>query len=119
MKTNPPSCAPPQEADKWIEWIRVRSSKAALTAAMPSIESQVADLEAAAVGTEAHLLRHALYDGDLAVVLIWRGTGATPSTTREGLMVAEQLQRLGSVDHAVWVPTENSPQKTTSTQTAA
>ena len=98
-----------QKADKWIELIRVRSSHSALDAAMPSLESQVADLESASHGAEIHFLRHAFYDGDLAVVLIWRGTATRPATTREGLLVAERLQRLGSVDHAVWVPAEESP----------
>lgn len=113
MKTNPRGTPAPgvssQETGKWIELIRVRSSPATLEAAMPSVESQVADLEASADGAETHLLRHACYDGDLAVVLIWRGTETKPMATREGTLVADRLRRIGSVDHAVWVPAEEQP----------
>jgi hypothetical protein len=88
---------------KWIEQIRVRSSLAALRAAMPSLRRQVEEIEASVPEAEPFFLQHALYDGDLAVVVIWRGVIA-PEKTREGLMIAEHLQALGSVDHAVWIP---------------
>ena len=101
------------EPEKWIELIRVRSSTAHLEAAMPELEAQVAELEATTEGAETYFLRHALYDGDLAVVVIWRRLRCEPRATREGLLVAERLQRLGSVDHAVWVPTEKHPQEIT------
>ena len=91
---------------KWIELIRVRSSGNTLEAAMPALRSQIEEIEAAS-DAETYFLQHALYDGDLAVVVIWR-EGTRPQASREGLLVAEQLQRLGSVDHAVWVPTETS-----------
>ena len=51
-------------------------------------------------------MQHAIYEGDLAVVLVWIARGHRPVKSREGLMIAEQLQRLGSVDHAVWIPAE-------------
>ena len=88
---------------KWIELVRVRSSEAALRSAMPSLRKQVREIEAAARDAEPLFLQHAFYDGDLAVALIWRNAVA-PEKTREGLLVAEQLQTLGPVDHAVWVP---------------
>jgi len=91
---------------KWIEFIRVRSSiQAALREAMPHIQKQVREVEESAVGAETFFMQHALYDGDLAVALVWRGDRG-PQKTREGLLVAEQLLKLGSIEHAVWIPTE-------------
>ena len=107
METHPESRNEKWSNEKWIELIRVRSSETRLRAALPTLETQVRDIEAAAEGAETHFLRHALYDGDLAVVVIWRNT-REPRASREGLLVAESLKRLGSVDHAVWVPTERT-----------
>lgn len=90
---------------KWIEQIRVRSSKSALEAAMPSLQRVVDAIDSAAGDAETFFMRHALYDGDLALVVVWRND-AGPQKSREGLMVAERLQELGPVDHAVWVPAE-------------
>ena len=91
---------------KWIELIRSRSSEAALRAVMPALEAQIREIEASNPSAETFFLKHALYDGDLAVVVVWRNE-AEPRKTRERLMVTEQLQRLGSVDHAVWIPAEH------------
>ena len=90
---------------KWIELIRVRSSVAALQEAMPSIQKQIKEIEKANNGAETFFMQHALYDGDLAVVVVWMN-GVKPGQTREGLMIAERLQELGSIDHAVWIPAE-------------
>ena len=89
---------------EWIEQIRVRSTAPALEAALPSLHDQVAEVDAALATTKAFVLQHALYEGDVAVVLVWQGD-VTPAKTRAGLMIAERLQQLGSVDHAVWTPT--------------
>lgn len=90
---------------KWIELIRTRSSGTVLQAAMPSLEQHVREIVTTARSAETFFLKHALYDGDLAVVVVWRNKIA-PRKTREGLLVAEQLQRLGSIEHAVWIPAE-------------
>ena len=92
---------------KWIEQIRVRSSKSKLHEAMPSLQNQVKDIEASSNGAETFFMKHALYDGDLAIVLVWMNN-VEPQHTREGLLVAERLQELGPIDHAVWVPADNS-----------
>ena len=89
---------------KWIELIRVRSSAEALRQVLPALQAQVAGIDASNDGAETALLQHALYVGDLAVVVVWR-TEDEPAKTREGLLVAERLQRLGAIDHAVWIPT--------------
>ena len=90
---------------KWIELIRVRSSEGVLRAAMPELQGQVRAIEGSVSDAKTFFFQHALYDGDLAVVVVWRSK-AKPRKTREGLMVAEQLRKLGSVDHAVWLPAE-------------
>lgn len=92
---------------KWIELIRVRSSMSALSEAMPSLSSLVGEIEKSVTEAEIFFMQHALYDGDLAVVVVWR-TDLKPLKTREGLMVAEHLQRLGTVDHAVWIPAKGN-----------
>ena len=92
------------QAEKWIELIRVRSSEATLAEAMPTLETSVRDVESGLTQGETFFLKHALYDGDLAVVLVWTN-GAPAEKSREGLLLAEQLGQLGSVDHAVWIPT--------------
>jgi hypothetical protein len=78
---------------------------AALHEAMPSLLQQVQEIEESASGAETSFMRHALYDGDLAVVVVWKD-GSKPQKTREGLMLAERLQELGLIDHAVWLPAE-------------
>ena len=91
------------EGMKWIEQIRVRSSEAALAEAMPSLLQQVTKIDESVADAETFVMRHGLYDGDLAVVVVWTGD-IEPRKTREGLMVAQLLAESGSVDHAVWVP---------------
>jgi hypothetical protein len=91
---------------KWIELIRVCSSEATLDTAMLGLKAKVNELKLGLTETETMVLRHFHYDGDLAVVLIWQNR-MRPCKTREGLMIAEQLQKIGLVDHAVWVPAKH------------
>lgn len=90
---------------KWIELIRVRSSADVLLEAMPALTEQIKGIEGVASDAETFFMQHALYDGDLAVVIVWRNH-AEPRKSREGLMVAERMQALGSIDHAVWIPVD-------------
>ena len=88
---------------KWIELIRVRSSADVLQEAISALRDQIDVIESSASDAETFFMQHALYDGDLAVVIVWyRETPA--KKTREGLMIAAKLQELGSTDHAVWIP---------------
>jgi len=87
---------------KWVEMIRVRSLPGQLDAVIPQLEAQLAELSC-----ETQLLRHGVYDGDLAALLIWRD--GTPRQSAEGALIAERLQRHGSTDHAVWIPTVQHP----------
>ena len=91
---------------KWIEQIRVRSSMSALQEAMPSLSKRIKEIEAAADNAEVFFMQHALYEGDLSIVLVWINE-ANPQKTHEGMMVAERLLKLGPIDHAVWIPAVN------------
>jgi hypothetical protein len=93
---------------KWIEQIRVRSSVSALQDAMPSLHKRVKEIDISARGAEVFFMQHALYQGDLAIVLVWINE-TKPRKTHEGMMVAERLLQLGPIDHAVWIPAENMP----------
>jgi hypothetical protein len=88
---------------KWIELIRVRSSVKAIEQAMPGLTAQIHDIESSSRQVETFIMRHAIYDGDLAVGIVWRDNSKAKKS-REGLLVASKLEQLGSVDHAVWVP---------------
>ena len=57
---------------EWIEQIRVRSTAAALDAALPGLREQVEAIDASLPSVQPFFLQHALYAGDLAVVLVWR-----------------------------------------------
>jgi len=86
---------------KWVEMIRLRSSPESLARGMSGIVEQTREISGLPGVEDAMVIKHALYEGDLAVVLTW-DNDRRPVRTREGLMVAEQLQRYGMVDHGVW-----------------
>ncbi len=88
---------------KWIELIRVRASAPVLEEAMPGLKALVDEVQAAAPGGETFFMQHALYDGDLAVVVVWKD-GPAPQKSVMGQVLAARLQELGPVDHAVWIP---------------
>lgn len=88
---------------KWIEFIRVRSSAAALKETLPKLTREVEAFNASDLEAEAVIMQHALYHGDLALVLAWH-TDEPPAKSREGLMLASQLEKHGPIDHAVWIP---------------
>ncbi len=88
---------------KWIEQIRVRSSEVALEGAMPALRKRVDEIAASVPDAEPLILQHGLYEGDLAVVVIWRNERPAEKS-RHGLLMAEELAGLGPIDHSVWVP---------------
>ena len=92
---------------KWIEQIRLRSSASALLAVAPDLQDRLQNLSRPHANAEAFVLQHAVYDGDLAVVVVWQADGP-PQKSREGHLVADQLRRLGTVDHSVWCPIDGS-----------
>lgn len=87
---------------KWIELIRVRSSTTALEEEISSLLKDIREIDESANAEEAFVMRHGLYEGDLAVVMVWKN-GVEPVKTREGLLLAERLRDLGQINHAVWI----------------
>ncbi len=88
---------------KWMEIVRMRSSETGLTAAWSSLEDAVSEVRQVKGLDEAFILQHAMYNGDLAIVLVWDNE-RQPVKTREGILIAEQSKRHGSVEHAIWIP---------------
>lgn len=94
---------------KWLELIRVQSSLTLLNEATPSLMKEVKKIQIIVGVEDAFIMRHSLYDGDLTVAVIWNND-KDPIKSREGLMIAEQLQHLGTIDHAVWILTNDTNQ---------
>ena len=86
---------------KWMEMVRLRSAPGGQEDITAAIADQLAEIEAGCSDVEVMLLQHALFDGDLAAMLVWHNE-REPVRSREGLLLAQNLQRHGSVDHAVW-----------------
>ncbi len=87
----------------WVEAIRVRSSATALEKAATALNNEVKKINELVSVEKAFIMQHAKYDGDLIVFMLWNNE-VKPDKTREGLMIAERLQELGTIDHAVWIP---------------
>ena len=98
-----------RDSGQWIEFIRVRSSAAALQPAIPEILERLEAIAHAQSVIATHCVAHAFYDGDLAVCLVWRES-ADPSRSREGLLIAQRLMEFGPVDHSVWLPAKGHAQ---------
>ena len=77
--------------------IRLRSSPSDTEELLAQLNELLAEYPC-----ESQLLRHGIYDGDLAALLIWHEGEPRPS--REGTLLAERLRTHGSIDHAVWIP---------------
>ena len=92
---------------KWIEFIQVRSSPLALKGYLPLLTSELDKLKHSEIGVETFVMQHGLFDGDMAIVLLWNNK-KSPVKTREGLLLAELLQQCGQTAHAVWIPVQNS-----------
>lgn len=87
---------------KWIEMIRVRSSPTALEEVMPSLVAEIDQINESEEQVEAFIMQHALYSGDLSLVIVWKD-GQPSEKSPQGLMFADRLQQVGTVDHAVWL----------------
>ena len=86
---------------KWLEMIRVRSSPQGVDAAKQYLAVHMPSFRGVKYVRDAAVLSHALYEGDLAVILTWEAKGA-PAKTREGLFLANYFMQYGPVDHAIW-----------------
>ena len=85
---------------KWIEIIRLRSAKNAsepLKAFLPAMgkTGQPGLLE-------ARIYRHALWETDWSLHLLWESENPEKSGSTLGLRLAQALKDFGLVDHSVW-----------------
>jgi len=87
---------------KWAEMIRVRSSAEGIADLYSGLPRVISTLREKLEIHDALLLIHALYVGDLAVILIWEGTGK-PGKSAEGSLLADNFGKYGTVEHAVWL----------------
>ncbi len=87
---------------KWAEMIRVRSSAEGIADLYSGLPRVISTLREKLEIHDALLLIHALYVGDLAVILIWEGTGK-PEKSPEGSLLADNFEEYGTVEHAVWL----------------
>lgn len=85
---------------KWMEFVHVRTSAAGMEWDIPALNAQLALCRAEQLAGVS-VVKHALYPGDLAVMLTWQND-RKPVKTREGLAIAEYLSRFGAVEHGVW-----------------
>jgi len=87
---------------KWAEMIRVRSSTEGISDLYSGLPQVISGIRKNEMISEALLLLHALYVGDLAVILIWTGTGK-PLRSPEGICLANNFEEYGTVEHSVWL----------------
>ncbi len=85
---------------KWLEFVHVRASAAGMEWNIPALNEQLALCRAEQLAGVS-VVRHTLYPGDLAVILTWQND-RQPVKTREGMAIAEYLNRFGAVEHGVW-----------------
>jgi hypothetical protein len=83
----------------WFEMVRVRATPGRLDDWLATAADRLD-----ALPCDAKVLRHGSYDGDIAVLLLWRE--GPPGKSREGLLLAQQLEAHGAIDHAIWIPRE-------------
>ena len=87
---------------KWAEMIRVRSSADGIADLYSGLPQVISTLREKTEIKDALLLIHALYVGDLAVILIREGT-EKPKKSSEGIFLADKFEEYGTVEHAVWL----------------
>jgi len=91
---------------KWVEMIRVRSSTDGIAILSDGLPRIITTLRKKEEIQDAILLIHALYLGDLAVILIWKGDGQ-PKKSSDGIFLATHFREYGTVEHAVWLIASN------------
>ena len=87
---------------KWAEMIRVRSSAEGVTDLYNGLSQVISRLRKKSGIQDAILLIHALYVGDLAIILLWKND-SKPVKSPEGVSLANSFKEYGTVEHAVWI----------------
>ena len=88
---------------KWAEMIRVRSSAEGVAGLYDGLPRVISGLREETEILDAFLLIHALDVGDLAVILLWRGTTGRPGKSAEGSILARNFEEYGTVEHSIWM----------------
>lgn len=86
---------------KWMEMIRVRSSAQGVQAMREYLSVHMPTYRGVAHVENAFVLKHALYDEDLAIMFVWN-SDREPDKTREGHFLARYCAQYGAVDHSIW-----------------
>lgn len=91
----------------WFEFIRLSTTAERARELSPVLAGTARELRQTSGVSECFLLRHASYEGHLALALVHRDAGRAEQTMA-ALAVADHLRNFGMVDHQVWslVPTE-------------
>jgi hypothetical protein len=97
---------------EWLEIIRLLSAPQDVQALQESIRPQLDGLQKTPGLKRALAMLNAAYATDFAIALVWENE-REPVKTREGLLLADCLQRFGSVDHAVWTVLPDMPRRLT------
>lgn len=87
---------------KWVEMIRVRSTSDGITSLYSGLSQEISKLREKSEIEDVVLLVHALYVGDLALILLWKGSGK-PKKSSAGISLAKSFEEYGTVEHAVWM----------------
>lgn len=87
---------------KWSEMIRVRTSSEGIADLYSNLPKVISSLREKPEIKEVFLLIHALYVGDLAIILVWKDLGK-PGKSPEGILLANNFEEYGTVEHAVWL----------------
>jgi len=86
---------------KWIEIIRLRSAENAsepLKAFLPTMGRN------GRPGLlEARIYRHALWETDWSLHLLWESEKPEKSGSTLGLRLSQALKEFGLVDHSIWI----------------
>lgn len=87
---------------KWIEVIKVRASKERALILQSWLQKQLQKPDAIPGLEQTIIAEHSTYEGDLALVLFWDSDGP-PDKSRLGLLLGDNLENFGLVDHAIWI----------------
>lgn len=85
----------------WFEFIRLSTTAERARELSPVLAGTARELRQASGVSECFLLRHASYEGHLALALVHRDSGRAEQTMA-ALAVADHLRNFGMVDHQVW-----------------
>ena len=85
---------------QWLEIIRVLASTDKIKMAFNALSTMIGDLQDTN-GKEITVHSREVFDSDLLICIRWKRDGQ-PGKSREGLLLAEYLEKFGMVNHEIW-----------------